>query len=193
MKMEKQLPKRKNTRLTDFDYNTEGVYFITVCTQDRRNILSRVITPQNRKNVGVGVPDDPQKNNHVYLNATIELFSKGIIADKYIKQLNEFYEDISVENYVIMPNHVHLLLWVKPEDNENGTSRTPSPTNTQNSKVSRFISTFKRFCNKEYGENIWQRGFYDHVIRNQEDYEKHIDYICNNPVCWEFDKLYSGE
>ncbi|MBE6691836.1 MAG: hypothetical protein E7586_00695 [Ruminococcaceae bacterium] len=188
------------------------MYFITICTQDRRNILSRVITPQNPKNVGVGVPDDPQKDNHVYLNATVELLPKGIIADKYINQLDAFYNDMSVENYVIMPNHVHLLLWVKSEGNGNGTSRTPFPTiqnsgmnserggtsrtpfpTIQNSKVSRFVSTFKRFCDKEYGRNIWQKSFYDHVIRNQEDYEKHIDYICNNPVCWEFDKLYSDE
>ena len=111
------------------------MYFITVCTQDRRNILSRVITPQNPKNVGVGVPDDPQKDNHVYLNATVELLPKGIIADKYINQLDAFYNDMSVENYVIMPNHVHLLLWVKSESNGNGTSRTPFPT-TQNSGMS---------------------------------------------------------
>ena len=191
--MENELfPKRKNTRLTEFDYNTDGAYFITVCTHDRKSTLSRVVSPIE-KNVGAGVLDRPRTEAHTYLNATVELLPNGIIADKYINQLNEFYKDISVENYVIMPNHIHLLLWVKTNDVSNGRSGTPAPTMSQNSRVSRFVSTFKRFCNKEYGCDIWQRGFYDHIIRNQEDFEKHIDYICNNPIKWEFDKLYSEE
>ena len=59
--------------------------------------------------------------------------------------------------------------------------------------MSRFISTFKRFCNKEYGENIWQRGFMDHVIRNREDYQEHLKYIYENPARWYFDELYTAE
>ncbi len=183
------LPKRKNTRLRDFDYNTEGVYFITICIKDRRNVLSKVATPQKEAFVGNGVPDVPQ-DQHSYLNAAVELLPKGIIAEKFINQMADFYDDISVIKYVIMPNHIHLMLWIKSDGN--GTSRTPFPT-TQNSRVSSFISTFKRFCNKEYGQNLWQKSFYDHVIRNQWDYEKHMEYICNNPIRWEFDKLYSDE
>ena len=72
------------------------------------------------KTVGTGVLDCPQ----------IELTKYGQIADKYIKQLNDFYNHLSVEEYVIMPNHIHLLLWVKENKNaiENGQSRTPVPT-----------------------------------------------------------------
>ncbi len=51
--------------------------------------------------------------------------------------------------------------------------------------------TFKRFCNKKYGKNIWQRGFYDHIIRNDEDYENHLRYIQENPLRWELDELYA--
>jgi len=68
--------------------------------------------------VGTGVPDGPQ----------IELTQYGEIADKYIKQLNDFYEHLSVEKYVIMPNHIHFLLWVKENKTDNGQSRTPIPT-----------------------------------------------------------------
>ena len=72
-----------------------------------------------------GVLDCPQ----------IELTQYGEIADKYIKQLNDFYEHLSVEKYVIMPNHIHLLLWVKENKNktDNGQSRTPVPTNIKRS------------------------------------------------------------
>ena len=65
----------------------------------------------------------------------------------------------------------------------------PVPT-PQNSSVSRFISTLKRFCNKEYGENIWQYRSYDHIIRNREDFDMHFKYIQNNPVRWRDDELY---
>ena len=82
-----ELKKRKTPRYQSFDYNSVGVYFITICTQNRRCILSRI--------VGTGVLDCPQP----------ELTRYGEIADKYIKQLNDFYEHLSVEKYVIMPSH----------------------------------------------------------------------------------------
>ena len=176
MKMDK-LKKRKPPRHQSFDYNSVGAYFITICTQNRRCLLSRI--------VGTGVLDCPQT----------ELTKYGEIADKYMKQLNDFYHHLSVEKYVIMPNHIHLLLCVKKNKNEtdNGQSRMPVPTNVEkaNNVCSQFISTFKRFCNKEYGENIWQPRFNDHIIRNGNDYEEHIKYICENPIRWYYDELYT--
>ena len=76
-----------------------------------------------------------------------------------------------------------------------GQSRTPVPTNVEraNSVCSQFVSTFKRFCNKEYGENIWQVRFNDHIIRNRDDYEEHVKYIYENPIRWYYDELYTEE
>ena len=62
-----------------------------------------------------------------------------------------------------------------------------------NNACSQFVSTFKRFCTKEYGGNIWQARFYDHIIRNPEDYEAHLQYIDENPVKWCIDELYTAE
>ena len=174
------MPRRKTTRWQEGDYNAEGLFFLTLCTLNKQCILSEI--------VGTGVLDGPPSEN--FENAKVKLFPCGKIAEKYIKRMNEFYEDISVEEYVIMPNHIHLLLYVKNE--RNGPSRTPVPT-IQNSTVSRFVSTFKRFCNKEYGKNIWQYRSYDHIIRNYKDYEEHQKYIKENPVRWEFDRLYSED
>ena len=169
--MENEFPKRKPIRLSEFDYSQPGAYFITICTQNRRRMLSQI--------VGDGLPDVPQT----------ELSQYGKIADAYIQQLNDYYADIEVEQYVIMPNHMHIMLIVS----ENGTSRTPSPTTRQNAIVSRFVSTFKRFCNKEYGCNIWQRGYYDHIIRSRADHEEHLRYIYENPLRWYYDELYIEE
>ena len=174
-----ELRKRKTPRHPGFDYNSVGVYFITICTHDRRPMLSRI--------VGTGVLDCPH----------VELTGYGKIADQYMKQLNDFYAHLSVEGYVIMPNHIHFLLCVKENQTtvENGQSGTPVPTNVEraNNACSQFVSTFKRFCNKEYGENIWQARFHDHIIRNQEDYEEHMVYMENNPARWREDDFYISE
>ncbi len=166
---EKGLCKRKPTRLKNFDYSTVGAYFITICTEHRREILSRI--------VGVDVLGDP---------VSVELLPHGTVADKYINPFNEYYDNIHVDEYVIMPNHIHLLLSVS----ESGSPRTSTPTR-QTATVSHFVSTFKRFCNKEYGKNIWQRGFYDHVIRCQEEYTEIQKYISENPTRWHYDKPYA--
>ena len=123
MDKEKDLPKRKSTRLKDFDYNTIGAYFITLCTEDRRQILSRIV------GVDVGMTEghsgDPQNT---------ELLPYGIVADKYINQMSEFYENITVDQYVIMPNHIHLILFV----HEDGSPRTSTPT--MRDKICRLLS-----------------------------------------------------
>ena len=73
---------------------------------------------------------------------------------------------------------------------DGGSSRTPTPTDKQNSIVPAFVSTFKRFCNKEIGENIWQRYYHDHIIRNKRDFDEISKYIYENPLKWQFDELY---
>ena len=177
--MNNELPKRKNIRLKNFDYSTTGAYFITICTNERRKILSTI--------VGGDVLDAPHGNS--FEKPHIELSPYGEIADKYINQLDAFYDNIKVVKYVIMPNHIHIMLLVL----NYGPSRTSAPTvaNNQHSTVSCFVSTFKRFFNKECGCNIWQRQYNDHIIRNREDYQEHLEYIHNNPLCWHYDELYS--
>ena len=156
-----ELPKRKGNRLKEYDYNSPGAYFITICTKDKKQILSNIA-------VGTGILDGPK----------IILTEQGKIADKYIKQLNDFYKNISVDNYCIMPNHIHILLQVF--ENE----KTTITRDMQNSVVSKFVGTFKRFCNKEYGENVWQSRSYDHIVRGYQDYKEIYEYINNNPTKW---------
>ncbi len=187
MEENKNLPIRKKNRLQNYDYSLCGAYFITICTDKRRPTLSRIVGDDV-----LGVPF-PTKD----IPCSVELLPCGEIVDKYINQLNDFYDNIQIDRYVIMPNHIHVMLFVFPLQNagfdtENGTPRTSSPTRKAVS-VSQFVETLKRFCNKEKGENIWQRSFHDHIIRNQKDYEEHINYIYYNPVRWHLDELYTEE
>ena len=138
---------RKPNRLKNFDYSSQGAYFLTICTGEHKCILSRI--------VGDGVLDVPK----------IILTKYGEIAKNQLDTMSSFYDDIVIDKYVIMPNHIHLLLSVFNAGT--GSSGTPTPTNE---KVAMFISTFKRFCNKKYGNNIWQRSYYDHIIRDDKDY-----------------------
>lgn len=159
---------RKRCRLPDYDYSQSGACFITICTKGRRKILSEI--------VGADLPGGPQ----------IRLTAYGQIADKHIRAMNEFYDHISVDRYVIMPDHIHLLLQI--HGTENGPPRTVVPT--KYSAVSLFVGTLKRFCNREYGMNIWQSRSYDHVIRGEQDYQEIWTYIENNPAKWYKEHFY---
>ena len=171
---EKKLPQRKPTRWSGFDYNRGGAYFLTLCTQDRRKILSTVVETETTKPVGDDAHGVPR----------IQLTRMGKIVEKYILSTNNV-NGVSVGDFVIMPNHIHLILFV-----EDGTPRASSPTR-QTSVVSNCVSSLKRFVNKEIGENIFQRSFYDHIIRNNEEYMEICNYIILNPQNWEKDELYN--
>ena len=159
--------KRKTTRLPNYDYSAAGYYFVTFCTKEKQKLLCEI--------VGTDVLGGPQ----------VHLTKYGAVAERHLQGMQDFYEDIKLESYVIMPNHIHLLLQVNPS--KSGPSGRPVPTN---SPISRFIGTFKRFCNREIGRNIWQYRSHDHVIRGEADYLKIRNYIETNPVRWQDDCFY---
>ena len=167
--MDANLPRRKPTRLPQWDYSSPGAYFVTVCTKNRECILSRI--------VGGDVLIAPQ----------VILTEYGEAAKEQICRMNGFYPHIRVEKYAIMPNHIHLLLLVT----EDGPTGTSAPTRTrQHQALPHFVSTFKRFCSQTCGENIWQRSYHDHIVRNEADYQRIWEYIDTNPAKWREDCFY---
>ena len=160
-------PRRKTTRLKAYDYSAPGYYFLTLCTKDKQKLLCDI--------VGTGLLDGPQ----------VQLTKYGQIADGQLQTMKDFYPDIRLDKYVIMPNHIHLLVQLLDCGRE--PSGRPVPTD---SKIARFVGTFKRFCNKQYGINIWQNRSHDHVIRGERDYVKIWEYIDNNPQRWAEDCFY---
>ena len=168
--MESKLPVRKPNRLRSYDYSTPGAYFITICTQDRKTILGRI--------VGGGALDAPK----------VMLSKAGTMVRKHILSGNQIH-GVTVDKYVIMPNHIHLILLVD-ETAAGGTSKAPSPTNAI---IPHFVSTFKRFCHRDLGNRIFQRSYHDHVIRDEGDYLKIWQYIDTNPAKWEEDCFYTTE
>ena len=181
--MKDNLSERKATRLSNFDYSSVGAYFITICVRDRMKILSEIVTAVSdtiySDSVGDGALDVPK----------IRLTKIGEIVEKYLMS-SENIPNVEIDKYVIMPDHIHAILFIKASSN--GTSRAPSPT-AANEVLPHIVSTFKRFCNKEIGENIFQRSYYDHVIRDRKDYEMRKKYIYDNPIKWYYDKVYEDE
>ncbi len=163
-------PERKPTRLKGYDYSTTGAYFVTVCVKDKKQILGEI--------VGGGDFDAPQMMLSYY----------GRILDRYIVLMDKKYDYISVDKYVIMPNHIHLILNITDDrSRRNGSSEIAEPYNNE---ISKFVSLLKRYCNREYGNNIWQRSFHDHIIRDEKDYRKIWGYIDSNVQRWDKDCFY---
>ena len=159
------MPKRKHPRLGFYDYSTAGAYFITICTQDNRCLLSRI--------VGRGLAP-----------AEIQYTAYGQIAREQLLALEQRYPSVKVDQYVIMPNHIHMILEL-----EETAGASPRPTVMD--VVCAFKSLTTRYCKKEKPiDKLFQTSFYEHVIRGQKDYEEIAAYIANNPKQWELDKLY---
>ena len=155
--------KRKSTRLKDYDYSSASVYFVTVCVKDKKPLLW--------SNVGASIARLQESRLSEY----------GKIVDDAIRQIPSHYPDIKIDNYVVMPNHIHLLLSI--EGDINGRPMV-APT------LSRVIQQMKGYVSKQVGFSIWQKLFIDHIIRNERDYIEHYTYIENNPIKWELDELY---
>ncbi|MBQ8439439.1 MAG: hypothetical protein IJX19_02145 [Clostridia bacterium] len=181
-KVENKLPQRKDLRLKQYDYSSAGAYFVTICIQDRKCILSDIIAP-----VGDGALDVPF--DEAYYEPQIRLTKIGKIIEKNLLS-SENIAGVTIDRYVIMPDHIHVIIFLDPnkykkcpnetsESFVNGTSRAPSPTNEM---LPRVVSAFKRFCNREIGCNIFQRGYIEHIIRDPKDYETKVNYIYKNPI-----------
>ena len=157
-----ELPNRKRIRLKDYDYSQNGYYFITVCTHNKQKILCDV--------VGEGLCALP----------SIKLTVIGESVKNSIEYINEKYDNISVDKYVIMPNHIHLII-----KKQTGGRRDP-PLQIYN-----IIGDLKSFTTHKYGEKFWQRSFHDHIIRDEKDYLKIWNYIETNPQKWREDCFYA--
>ena len=179
MNNEEEIPQRRSIRLKGYDYSSKGAYFVTICIQDRKQILSRVSKPA----VGVGALDDPC-TSWLHLTPIGKIVERNLLSSEKIS-------GVKIEHYVIMPDHIHAIIFLNPKKyvaSQSGSSRAPTPTNQM---LPHLVSTFKRFCNREIGHNIFQRGYVEHIIRDYDDYETRMRYIYENPMRWYYDELQS--
>ena len=158
-----ELPKRKQNRVPEFDYGTPNVYFITICTEKRKKLFWMDV------GAAIGRPEDVPFSVH------------GRIVRACIEEIPKHYPAVAVDRYVVMPNHVHLLLRINA-----GHDGRPMVAPT----ISTVVNQLKGAASKRIGFPVWQKGFYDHVVRGERDYLEIWEYIEGNPGKWAEDELY---
>jgi len=175
-------PNRRSIRLRGYDYSRAGAYFVSICTKDRKCLFGDI------------------ENQEMALN------NAGRMVDKWYLELENKFQDIRCDEYIIMPNHFHAIiqnigpvgadLCVCPDDHRHGRTsgeHTGSP-------LHRVIQWFKTMTTNEYIRGVkqygwapfpgrlWQRNYYEHIVRNENEMSRMRKYIRNNPAQWATDK-----
>ena len=178
----KQFKSRKPNRLNGYNYTQTGHYYVTICTQNRQYIFGKIA------------------NNKMLLN------NAGQMVDQTLKTLPKYYSNIIIDNYVVMPNHAHIIIQITNNENgyrneriqDNGQTQRSVPTG--NLSLSNIIQRFKMITTKHYidgvknnnwrpfNKRIWQRSFYDHIIHIEKSLDNIRAYIINNPSTWNNDE-----
>ena len=162
---------RRSIRLESYDYSQAGAYFVTICTQNRRCLFGDIAD-------GIMV-----------LNAT------GRMVEKWLHELPKKFNGIKLDEYLIMPNHIHAIIVI---ENVGAIHELPLPPNNPMHRrrmlIPKIIGYIKmnsaKLINQSRntpGTRVWQRNYYEHVIRNEADMTEVREYILNNPTRWDED------
>jgi putative transposase len=173
---------RKHIRLIDWDYSSEGVYFITICCKDRQFFFGKI------------------EDNKMILSEI------GLIASKYWLEIPDHFPHVKLDEFIVMPNHLHGILFldyslVGPRhgvalqlnqgSNQNNNQFSKPVKNSVSVIINQYKSSVKRWCNKNgYIHFQWQSRFYDQILHSENSIDFTREYIYNNPRNWIEDELY---
>ncbi len=177
-----ELQNRKQIRIKNYDYSQNGYYFVTLCTYERKPLFWKnyLQNAENNKSEiffrfdasvsgdSLCAIDDIRRN--------VELSHIGEIVRQCWNNINDIYDNVKTDYYVVMPDHFHGIICIN-ENKTGGQGRPPLPKIIQGFKSVTIRECFKYGCKK-----IWQRNYYEHVIRNDVDYVQTAEYILNNPL-----------
>lgn len=157
---------RKLNRLKNFDYSLSGYYFVNICVNKRKCVFGEI------------------KNGIMILN------QYGKIIKKHYLDLTNHYSNCLLDEFIIMPNHIHGIIVIRYTNQSVGNGFKPFPTNYSLSEIIRGFKTFSSRSIHESGLNLfrWQKSFYDHIIRNEYSLNKIRQYIRDNPQNWNNDR-----
>jgi len=178
---------RRSIRLKDYDYSQSGMYFVTICAQNRQCLFGQIT------------------NDKIILN------EYGQIVQMVWNELSQHYSNVQLGEFIVMPNHAHGIIIITYDNVVNnvvapvGAGFKPAPTKPDNTtmpakhglpEIVRALKTFSaRKINElrnSQGEKLWQRNYWEHIIRNEKSYQYIANYIVNNPANWEKDKFHTA-
>jgi len=190
---EPPLHRRRSIRLPGYDYSQAGAYFVTIVTQDRACLFGDVVDSKARLNTA------------------------GDMIEKCWLELNRKFPIVEMDQYVVMPNHFHGIVVITSEPVGAGSPRPKSDTHTRNTtpdshttttsgaetaplpsrrlSLGNVVAYLKYQTTKQINElrqtpgiTVWQRNYYEHIIRNEESLNRIREYIVNNPIQWDLDR-----
>jgi putative transposase len=184
MKYNPDIHKRQSIRLKGHNYSKQGLYFITICIQNRECLLG-----------------DINKD-------TMILNSAGYMVQQSWNELPEKFLNITLDLFIIMPNHLHGIIVITRGYECNGgepcvrpyDKTVNMPDGTKENTIGRILQIFKSVTTCKYAVGVkehewqpfqgklWQRNYYDHIIRDKEELTKIREYIINNPLKWNLDE-----
>ena len=163
------MPYRRSIRLKGYDYSQKGAYFVTICVNKQKCLLGEMLGEEMRlSKVG------------------------EIVADEWVKT-PKIRQEIKLDTFVIMPNHFHAIVWLlcRGDRPVAPTKKSNRPVGPQSQSIGAIMAGFKSAVTKrinEYqntpGRPFWQRNYYEHVIRDEEELNRARQYIMDNARKW---------
>lgn len=176
MKYDSEKHHRRSIRLKGYDYSSSGLYYVTICTQNRELLFGEI------------------NQNEMLLNIA------GKMIEKWWKELLNKFPTITLDDYVIMPNHMHGIINIVGAALRGRPFRPKGQPHRVAPTLGDILDWFKTMTTNEYIKNVrmnnwqpferslWQRNYYEHIIRNEEDLNQIKEYVKNNPLCWNEDE-----
>lgn len=195
-----------SARLKGYDYGSNGLYFVTICTHQRIHYFGEIVETRDcaSKNTGnvemhncasdsnnetgnhSSLPHDVETHNRASLRAT----QMGLLARQYWNEIPQHYPFVELDEFVVMPNHIHGILFFNRPDKIDWTENKFGAQSRNLAAVIRgFKSSLKRYANENNLEFAWQSRFHDSIIKNEEALRNIREYIINNPINWHLDEL----
>jgi len=201
LKYNREIHHRRSIRLKEYDYSQAGAYFVTICTWNRECLFGDIVN--GRGNAMGAIRELPlQAGAHGIggNNSRIALNEYGKVVEEYISRVEERFDNVYVEEFIIMPNHMHAIIFV---DQHVGVIHElrPQASFAERCKQRRkmllpkIIGWFKMNTSKSInqmrnteGRPVWQKNYYEHVVRNEKELRSIQEYIINNPLQWDLDE-----
>ena len=166
--------RRNSIRLKEYDYSQAGMYFLTICAYERACLFGEIV------------------------DGAMRLNDAGRIVQTAWSALPEHYAHVALDGIVVMPNHVHgIIVLTPPHGQAVGAGFKPARTATTRHGLSEIVRAFKTFSSRRinanhgtHGTSVWQRNYWEHIIRDEPELAHIREYIHNNPAQWELDKLH---